>query len=159
MMTNHTSGPRVLVVDDDAATREVLRFLLEERGYSVLEATDGLAALAILHSLPYGVVVLCNHNMPRLDGPGFFSRVLSDSALASHNVFIYMSAGSRVIPPSLQHQLAELRARRLRKPFTVDAVLEVVGQAARQLASSRHRHAADEQGNGDRAPTGPSGAS
>jgi DNA-binding response OmpR family regulator len=38
---------RILVVDDDPDTREELRLLLEEEGYTVLEARDGKTALSV----------------------------------------------------------------------------------------------------------------
>ncbi len=40
--------PPVLVVDDEAAIRHVLRLLLEREGYAAVEAADGAAALAQL---------------------------------------------------------------------------------------------------------------
>ncbi|HEV8193084.1 MAG TPA: response regulator [Ktedonobacterales bacterium] len=43
---------RVLLVDDDQAIRETLRFVLEDAGYQVLEASDGSAALRALRDAP-----------------------------------------------------------------------------------------------------------
>ena len=37
--------PRILVIDDDAAIRELLRFVLEGEGYEVIEAADGAEGL------------------------------------------------------------------------------------------------------------------
>ena len=39
------SAPSVLIVEDDAATRRLYKFLLTNGGYPVLEAEDGVAAL------------------------------------------------------------------------------------------------------------------
>jgi response regulator RpfG family c-di-GMP phosphodiesterase len=55
---------QVLVVDDDAAIREFLRMLLEEEGYTVFEATDGITALDILRSGPEGMVVYMTASGP-----------------------------------------------------------------------------------------------
>jgi hypothetical protein len=68
----HT-GVRVLVVDDDEAVRQVLRGALEDEGYTVIEAPDGVVALDILRAVTDPMVVITDHNMPRLDGPGLFS--------------------------------------------------------------------------------------
>ncbi|WP_138755975.1 response regulator transcription factor [Paenibacillus sinopodophylli] len=38
----------ILVVDDDAHIRELLRFILKKEGYQVLEAEDGIQATAVL---------------------------------------------------------------------------------------------------------------
>ena len=37
--------PRILVVDDNAAIRELLRLVLEEEGYEVIEAADSAQGL------------------------------------------------------------------------------------------------------------------
>lgn len=56
----------VLVVDDEPASREVMRDMLESLGYLVVAAQDGLEALA---KLAAGVdLVLLDVNMPRMDG-------------------------------------------------------------------------------------------
>src|SRR5262245_58413653 len=56
---------RVLLVDDDQAIRETLRFALEDAGYQVLEAADGIAALQALRATPTGMVVLLDLMMPK----------------------------------------------------------------------------------------------
>lgn len=38
----------ILIADDEAEIRDLLRLYLENSGYDVLEAADGLEALAIL---------------------------------------------------------------------------------------------------------------
>ena len=51
--------PRALIVDDDADARLLLRSLMEQEGFEVDEATDGLAALDILGADPdYRLVLL-----------------------------------------------------------------------------------------------------
>ncbi len=58
---------RVLVVEDDAAIIELLRFLLEQEGLEVEVATDGLAALTQLETwLPD--LVLLDLRLPKLEG-------------------------------------------------------------------------------------------
>jgi CheY-like chemotaxis protein len=60
----------VLVVDDDAATREMIAEALRAGGYGVLEAGDGAEALRLARSAAVGVVLL-DMQMPRTDGPAF----------------------------------------------------------------------------------------
>jgi CheY-like chemotaxis protein len=66
--------PTVLVAEDDPAVREVVASLLEEEGYTVRQASDGLMALEELEQ--DGIdVVLADVTMPRLDGVSLVRRV------------------------------------------------------------------------------------
>jgi DNA-binding response OmpR family regulator len=61
------SAPTVLVVDDDADIRLLVRALLERAGYGVHTAADGREGLRALHSWRPDLVVL-DVTMPGLDG-------------------------------------------------------------------------------------------
>ncbi|MBI3181183.1 MAG: response regulator transcription factor [Myxococcales bacterium] len=62
------AGPAlILVVDDDPHLREVVRFALEQAGFSVEEAADGRAALSLVRERVPSLVVL-DVMMPELDG-------------------------------------------------------------------------------------------
>ncbi|HEX3209864.1 MAG TPA: response regulator, partial [Geminicoccaceae bacterium] len=59
----------VVVVDDDPATRDVLRRTLGREGWTVAEAEDGYDALALLErSTPPPAVVVLDLMMPGMDG-------------------------------------------------------------------------------------------
>ena len=74
-----TSGqPMVMVVDDSVNVRRFLALTLEKAGYHVEQAKDGQHALDKLKSdLPVQAVI-CDVEMPRLDGFGFLARVQSN---------------------------------------------------------------------------------
>ena len=57
----------ILIVDDDAPIRDVLRMALEDAGLTVAEAQDGAAALALLPSARPDLIIL-DIGMPELDG-------------------------------------------------------------------------------------------
>ena len=57
----------VLVVDDDATLRELLRRILENAGYTVVEAENGRVALERLRTMAPGVILL-DLMMPEMDG-------------------------------------------------------------------------------------------
>jgi two-component system chemotaxis response regulator CheY len=59
--------PTVMIVEDDAATRRLYRFLLSNSGYTVIEAEDGAAALERLQTVPCEVIIT-DMNMPRMGG-------------------------------------------------------------------------------------------
>lgn len=63
----------ILIVDDSSSLRQVVRMALEGAGYQVLEAGDGMAALALLDGRQIHMVV-CDVNMPRLDGISFVKK-------------------------------------------------------------------------------------
>lgn len=54
-------------MEDDKATRKLLRNLLEERGCDVDEAVDGQQAINLLGNYDYGVVLL-DIVLPRISG-------------------------------------------------------------------------------------------
>jgi signal transduction histidine kinase/CheY-like chemotaxis protein len=60
-------GP-VLVVEDDAAAREMIRQTIEKMGLSVAEAADGRQALAWLGDHPAPAMILLDLIMPEMDG-------------------------------------------------------------------------------------------
>jgi len=65
---------RILVVDDDADIRLLLRELLERASFEVEEADSGRAALRALHSSPPALVLL-DVSMPDLDGYQTLERI------------------------------------------------------------------------------------
>ncbi|MDQ3945844.1 MAG: response regulator [Actinomycetota bacterium] len=70
----------VLVVDDDAANRDVLARRLGRLGYAVREAENGREALDVMAAEPVDLVLL-DLNMPELDGYGVLERRQADPAL------------------------------------------------------------------------------
>jgi putative two-component system response regulator len=68
--------PSILVVDDLAANRELLLALLEDLGYEVREARDGVEALDAVEELEPDLILL-DVDMPRLDGIAVCERLKS----------------------------------------------------------------------------------
>ncbi len=72
----------ILIAEDNAVNRELLRELLEARGYAVEEACNGLEALQmIVQSKPDAL--LLDLNMPVLDGFATVRKIRKDPAMAS----------------------------------------------------------------------------
>ncbi len=58
---------RVLIIEDDSPSRELLKYLLESAGYVALQAADGGAGLSMsLETNPD--LIVCDLQMPVLDG-------------------------------------------------------------------------------------------
>jgi CheY-like chemotaxis protein len=72
VLRQHRRDRPVLVVDDDAGVRQLLRRMLESEGYTVAEASDGRAALARLDDVAPSVILL-DLMMPEMDGFEFVS--------------------------------------------------------------------------------------
>ena len=66
--------PTVLVVDDERAIRELVAALLEDEGYLVRRARDGLEALNLVEGNRIDLV-LSDVRMPRLDGAALARRI------------------------------------------------------------------------------------
>lgn len=59
---------KVLVVDDSAAMRSLLRQMIKKMGHSVTEAVNGKEALEHLRVHPDIALILLDWNMPEMDG-------------------------------------------------------------------------------------------
>jgi class 3 adenylate cyclase len=70
----------ILVVDDDPINRQMLTRLLEQDGYRVDTAADGLKGLEMLEADPFDIVLL-DLVMPGLDGYEVLTRIKSNEAL------------------------------------------------------------------------------
>ena len=120
----------VLLVDDDADIRSMLVFILEEHGFVLREAGDGVEALEALEERPPDVMIL-DVMMPRLDGLGVLAERAA-RALAPHTRVVVLSAkvDDRTVVRGYELQADEY----LSKPFDPDRLVAIV----RRLASAPH---------------------
>jgi CheY-like chemotaxis protein len=118
----------VLVVEDHAPIRELVRAVLEGAGYAVREAADGAAALALAGRAPPAVILL-DVDLPVLDGPGFLAAYRR--APGPHAPVVLMTAAG---PADAARQAAALGAAgHLGKPFGLAELLAAVGRAHASL--------------------------
>ena len=62
---------RVLIMDDEADVRKVVRFTLEKAGYEVMEAEDGEKAIAEINRDENPILmdtIICDIRMPKVNG-------------------------------------------------------------------------------------------
>jgi len=119
--------PRILVVDDDGGLQLLVRGILEQYGYMVDVAADGLAACEMAGQTNYDAIV-CDVIMPRMDGTEFYAKLReTDSEQAQRVVFV---TGAILDGPT-REQLHHSGRRVIRKPFNIEefelAIAEVVG--------------------------------
>jgi CheY-like chemotaxis protein len=118
--------PAVLLVEDDADTREVVRTLLEEEGYDTVAVSDGQEAIDYLSAcdeLP--CLVLLDLLMPRVGGVAVLSWMRTQPRLSDVPVAVIsarpQSSGSQVASAFRDHVVGVLQ-----KPFDIDRVLTLL---------------------------------
>jgi DNA-binding NtrC family response regulator len=122
------NGETVLVVDDDPAVRRAVATMLRRRGYRVLEASDGEAALHTLNVAPTPVdLLVTDFIMPNCSGAPL-ARKLSEWYPW---IKILMISGYADVALEVCNQLIP-GTRVLAKPFDGDTLFRTV---SRVLAS------------------------
>ncbi|HEY8518350.1 MAG TPA: response regulator [Candidatus Binatia bacterium] len=87
-----SSRPSILLVDDNAEILEILSLLLENEGYEVATARDGVEALRCLHDGLHPGLIILDLAMPGMDGWAFRRAQMDDPELRDIPTVIY-SAG------------------------------------------------------------------
>jgi two-component system chemotaxis response regulator CheY len=64
----------IMIIDDSSSLRQVVAIALTGAGYEVVEACDGQDALSKLDGRKFHLMI-CDVNMPNLDGIGFLKAV------------------------------------------------------------------------------------
>jgi CheY-like chemotaxis protein len=106
MLDSSQTPLRVLVIDDQATMRSILRKLLEECGITdVLQADSGNAALALLRDAKSQDpdVIISDLYMEDMDGMSFCNAVRRDEALRDKRIPILILTGET---DRLMHQVA-----------------------------------------------------
>lgn len=116
---------RVLVVDDSATIRRLVRSIVEEAGYEVSSAPDGQAALDLMQRESFDVALI-DFVMPRLNGYQLAQAIRALPHLKTLPL-ILMSAKADVIGPQFIQRTQA--AHSITKPFEPNALLAVVGHA------------------------------
>jgi CheY-like chemotaxis protein len=115
---------RVMVVDDDWSTRRLLTEVLHERGYTVIEASDGAVALGILRKGPPPDLILLDWHMLPMSGREVASAYRQ--LPAPHAPIVVLTAGR-----DAAHAASEIDAAAyLAKPFALDDLDEIVDRLA-----------------------------
>lgn len=73
-VNQNVNARRILIVDDAATVRMYYRSMLEEAGYTVEEAMNGIEALEKALDAPFDLYVV-DVNMPKLNGYGFLNEL------------------------------------------------------------------------------------
>lgn len=127
----------VLVIEDDDDIREVLRLVLEDAGYVVHEARNGLTGLALLRESAEPLVVLVDWWMPRLNGKQVLRAAGRESRLARHAYALLTAACEAGWSEPGEPAVEGLVVPVLAKPFDIEAVVALVEGLQRLLRRGR----------------------
>jgi len=120
--------PTILIVDDSATVRQQVRLALTEGGFEVVEARDGLEGAETIESRTDISLVICDVNMPRMNGLDMLERVKGGGQRADLPVVMLTTEGQ----PSLIKRAKKNGAKGwIVKPFQAAQLVA----AARKLAA------------------------
>jgi PAS domain S-box-containing protein len=135
-MTKFSSEPRrVLIVDDDQKILDLLVELLEQEGYEVCAATDGVSALDLVLSCEPDLVV-SDVVMPVIDGMEFCRRLKGDVRTA--NIPVLLMSGSRQSSDDNIEGLVAGADDYLDVPFRHEALLVKVARLTERHRVEKH---------------------
>jgi two-component system response regulator AtoC len=118
---------QILVIDDEAALRHMLRLVLERDGYAVSEAMNGRDGLERLRTATFDFI-LCDIRMPELDGLGFLKEKMR---LEYGGIVIMMSAYGTI--DTAVECMKQGAYDYISKPFRPDEILLTVRKAEERL--------------------------
>ncbi|MFN6515971.1 MAG: response regulator [Nostoc sp. CreGUA01] len=135
-MTSQSSrSDKILVVDDSPDNVFLIKTILEEEGYTISTAENGISALAQLQASPCDLVLL-DLMMPGMDGYEVTKHIRRDMKLSQYIPILLITAHDA---PNVAHGLDLGADDFIRKPVTVDELL------ARVRSLLRLKHSMDER--------------
>ncbi|TVQ54046.1 MAG: response regulator [Rhodobacteraceae bacterium] len=120
------SQQTILTVDDSRTMRRMLRMTLEESGYRVIEAEDGLLGLKALEAEVPDVIVT-DINMPNMDGFGFIDAVRAQAKFAGVPILVLTTESDRALKDRARDAGA---TGWITKPFEQNRLVDVVRKVA-----------------------------
>lgn len=118
----------VMVIDDSATIRAQVGRALHGAGFDVLQAVDGIDGLEKLGTRTDVVLIICDVNMPRMDGLDFVDALARRPA--GMPAVIMLTTGGR--PELVRRAMASGAKAWIIKPFKPEAIVA----AARQLVAA-----------------------
>jgi two-component system NtrC family sensor kinase len=131
---------RILVVDDDAGTRETLRDVLQAKGYAVDAASRGAEGLERLRTHPFDAAIV-DIKLPDISGLELLQALRTQAA----DIEVIFITGYASLPTAIEAINGEAFAY-LVKPFEMDHLLATLHKAlntqrlARALRESEERY-------------------
>ena len=123
---------KVLIVDDSLMVRTAVRVALSGAGYQIVEAVDGEEGRQAIQETRDLSLVICDVNMPRMDGLRMLELVKADGANAELPVLMLSTEGD----PSMIRRARDAGAAGwIVKPFQPAVVLGLIRRFVRDGAA------------------------
>ena len=121
------SKKTILIIDDSVTIRQQVSMTLKSAGYEVVEACDGQDGVEVVRKNTVIAMVLCDLNMPRMNGIEFLDSIRGDAAGLPVPVVMLTTDGS----PELIARAKRAGAKGwIVKPFQTDLLLAAVRRIA-----------------------------
>jgi len=125
--------PGVLLVEDDQDIRDTLRMALEDEGYVVSVAEDGIEALNLLRRSVESLVVTLDLRMPRLNGDALLRHLSKREHLPAQHTYLLVTANRELLSAASLRLLKRMDVPVVSKPFDLNDLLDLVAHAADSL--------------------------
>ena len=83
----------ILIIDDSKTVRNLVAFIMKKEGLKVTTAEDGLDGLEKLYSSGGVDLIICDVNMPRMDGFTFIKNVREQEAYKDLPIVVLSTEG------------------------------------------------------------------
>ena len=121
---------KILVVDDFATMRKVIKNLLKQIGYiNIVEADDGVAALRILKSQKVDFII-SDWNMPNMNGLEFLKAVRADNELSG---LPFLMVTAEALKENVVLAVKAGVSNYIVKPFTAEVLSEKIGKIVEKM--------------------------
>jgi two-component system, chemotaxis family, sensor histidine kinase and response regulator PixL len=115
----------VMIVDDSVTLRQALIYTLQKAGYQTFQARDGYEAISNCQAHPQIDLIICDIEMPRMNGFEFLAHRASDNNLSSIPILILSSR------TAVKHRQLALKlgaSAYLTKPYSEQQLISTITQ-------------------------------
>ena len=124
MINQHAiNQPILLLIEDEPDTAELVKLIMQEKGYQVVHAGDGHEALNKVASMPPPSLVLLDIQLPHVDGVTILERIRATPDWRDVPVVLLTA----VVDPLCIHEAVSLKVQDyVLKPFKRDSLLRCI---------------------------------
>lgn len=122
-----TMSKKVVVIDDSQTVRQQVGMALRQAGFEVIEAADGDEGVELLGRVADVAMVICDVNMPRMNGLDFLDAIKKDGKNANLPILMLTTEGQ----PQLIERAKKSGAKGwVVKPFKPELLVAAVKKLA-----------------------------